>query len=78
LKLWLFDLSVGLSWSTILNKKDSFKKAFRGWNFCEISKYTEEDLKRLMVDTTIIRNERKIRAVINNAKCTLLIEQTGY
>ena len=58
----------GLSWTTILNKQDNFRLAFSSFNVDKISKYKEEDIKRLLNDTGIIRNKLKIKAVIYNAQ----------
>ncbi len=58
----------GLSWRIILNKRKSFQKAFHNFDAKKISKYTENDIKRLLADEGIIRNKRKIDSTINNAK----------
>jgi DNA-3-methyladenine glycosylase I len=58
----------GLSWTTILNKQDNFRKAFDNFQIDRISGYEREDFERLMNDAGIIRNRLKIAAVIHNAK----------
>lgn len=58
----------GLSWRTILKKRENFAKAFHNFNAEKISKYTEKDFKRLMNDSGIIRNNLKILGTIENAK----------
>ena len=58
----------GLSWTTILNKQDNFRKAFDNFQIDRISGYQREDFERLMNDAGIIRNRLKIAAVIHNAK----------
>jgi DNA-3-methyladenine glycosylase I len=58
----------GLSWSTILKKRENYKKAFHNFDFEKISKYTASDFKRLMNNPGIIRNRLKILATINNAQ----------
>ena len=65
----------GLSWYTILKKRDSYKEAFA--NFCidTVSKFTQEDEQRLLQDKGIIRHKQKIAASINNAKCFLKIQE---
>ena len=65
----------GLSWSTILNKRENFRKAFSNFDPVKISKYTEADYKRLMNDPGIIRNRLKIRAIINNANVFLKLQK---
>mgnify|MGYP001609874454 FL=1 len=57
----------GLSWSTIINKRKNFEKAFNRFDAAKISKYGERDFNRLMNDAGIIRNRAKIRATIQNA-----------
>lgn len=65
----------GLSWSTILNKRKNFEKAFDKFNPKKISKYTEKDFKRLMSDSGIVRNRLKIKSTIQNAKVFLKIKK---
>jgi len=65
----------GLSWSTIVNKRVNFKKAFDNFDPVKISKYAEEDYERLINDPGIIRNKLKIRAIINNAKVFLKLQK---
>lgn len=65
----------GLSWYTILKKKEGYKKAFKNWNIKAISKMTSEDVEILREDTSIVRNKLKINAVITNAKATLELQK---
>lgn len=58
----------GLSWNTIINKRNNFEKAFHGFDAKRIAKYTEKDFNRLMKDEGIVRNRAKIRATIQNAR----------
>ena len=58
----------GLSWRTILHKRENFRKAFHRFNPKKIAKYTTKDVKRLMNDAGIIRNRLKILGAITNAK----------
>lgn len=58
----------GLSWTTILNKQDNFRKAYLNFDIRKIAAFKEKDFKRLMADAGIIRNRLKIRAAIDNAK----------
>lgn len=67
----------GLSWTTILNKQESFRKAYHNFNIKKVAAYKEKDFERLMNDTGIIRNRLKINAAIENAK-TILILQKEY
>lgn len=58
----------GLSWETILKKKDNFFKAFDDFNIEKVSRYSEKKVEKLLQDAGIIRNRLKIRATIDNAK----------
>jgi DNA-3-methyladenine glycosylase I len=66
----------GLSWNTIINKRDNFKKAFDNFNPEKISKYTEKDVNRLMNDKGIIRNKLKIESTIINAQKFLELKKS--
>lgn len=66
-KITLEGFQAGLSWLTILRKRDNFRKAFHQFNFKKIAKYTEQDVERLMQDAGIIRHRGKIVSTINNA-----------
>jgi len=65
----------GLSWSTILKRRKTYKKAFNNFNVKKISKYNDEDVKRLLNDKGIIRNKLKIESAIINAKHFLKIQK---
>jgi DNA-3-methyladenine glycosylase I len=65
----------GLSWSTILNKRENFRKAFDDFDAKKISKYDEAEFERLMNDAGIVRNRLKILATIENAKQFLRIQE---
>lgn len=58
----------GLSWRTILHRREGYRKAFANFDFNKVAKFTDKDFKRLMNDTGIIRNRLKILATINNAQ----------
>src|SRR5688572_30291724 len=58
----------GLSWSTILNKRENFRKAFDNFDVKKVAKYADKDVKRLLSDAGIIRNRQKVAAAISNAK----------
>ena len=64
----------GLSWSIILKKRVAYRKAFDLFNPKKISLYTEVDVHRLLKNKEIVRNEKKIKSAINNAKCFLEIK----
>jgi len=64
----------GLSWATILKKRGGYRKAFDNFDVQKISQYTEEDVARLLVNSEIIRNKRKITATITNAQAFLQVQ----
>jgi DNA-3-methyladenine glycosylase I len=66
--LILEGFQAGLSWITILKRREQFRKAFDNWDWDRISRYTGKDIKCLMSDKTIIRNRLKIVSSINNAR----------
>ncbi len=65
----------GLSWQTVLNKRENYRKAFHGFGLAKIARYNNNDVQRLLRDPGIIRNRLKIQATINNAKQTLEIQK---
>lgn len=65
----------GLSWSTILNKRENFRKAFDNFEASKISRYTDKKIEKLMNDAGIIRNNLKIKASVANAKAFLQIQK---
>ena len=67
-KLSLEGFQAGLSWRTILAKRENFRSAFHGFDFTRIARYSERDVDRLMKDEGIVRHRGKIEAVINNAR----------
>jgi len=66
----------GLSWTTILNKKDNFRKAYKNFSIKKIAKFTEKDRARLLNDAGIIRNKLKVNAAIHNAQQILELQKT--
>ncbi len=67
-KLSLEAFQSGLSWRTILAKRENFRAAFDGFDFEKIARYTDDDRDRLLADTGIVRHCGKIEAVVNNAQ----------
>jgi DNA-3-methyladenine glycosylase I len=70
-RLMLEGFQAGLSWSTILRKRDSFREAFRGWDPNVVAAFDDADRERLMHDAGIVRNRAKIDAAIGNARAFL-------
>lgn len=75
-KVSLEGFQSGLSWRTILDKRENFRMAFRRFDFREVARFDEEDVARLLSDAGIVRHRGKIEAVINNARraCELVPE----
>lgn len=67
-KICLEGFQSGLSWITILRKRENFRKAFDDFDIYKISKYQDEDIERLVLDAGIVRHRGKIISTINNAK----------
>lgn len=65
--LTLESAQAGLSWSTILKKREGYRRAFAGFDVNKVAKYTEEHVEAMLQNEEIIRNKLKIRAAINNA-----------
>ena len=65
----------GLSWLTVLKKRENYRKAFHNFDATRVAKYTAKDINRLMADTGIIRNRLKIESAIKNAKGVLRIQK---
>ena len=65
----------GLSWKTVLHKRENFRKAFDGFDVNKIAGYGEMDYERLLADAGIIRNKAKIRGTIQNARCFLEVQK---
>ena len=77
-KLCLEGFQSGLSWITILRKRDNFRKAFAGFDFKMVSKFGQRDVDRCLADAGIVRHRGKIESVINNAKRALeLVDEEG-
>ena len=67
--LMLEVMQCGLSWDTVLKKREIFRRCFDGFDFDKIAEYTEHDIERIMNTEGVIRSRRKIEAVISNARC---------
>jgi len=73
--LILETFQAGVSWITILNKRENFRKAFDDFNYHKIAKYKEIKFNELMQDAGIIRNKLKIKSAITNAQLFIEIQQ---
>jgi DNA-3-methyladenine glycosylase I len=65
----------GLSWSTILNKREAYRKAFNGFDPAKVARYKAEQIKRLMHDAGIVRNRLKIESAVRNARALLAVQK---
>lgn len=65
----------GLSWLTILKKRDNYRKAFHGFDYDRVAKYTDTDVKRLLCDAGIVRNRLKIDSAIKNARGVINLQK---
>src|SRR5215471_3111835 len=73
--LVLETFQAGLSWRTVLNKRENFRKAFAGLDPRRVAAFTSKDVSRLMGDAGIIRNRAKIEAAIHNATLFLAVQK---
>jgi DNA-3-methyladenine glycosylase I len=77
-KLCLEGFQAGLSWLTILRKREAFRKAFRKFDLEAVARFNARSVERLMADASIVRNRAKIEATVNNARrCLDLIDERG-
>ena len=76
-KLMLDGFQAGLSWLTILRKRDAFRTAFAGFDPVAVARFGDEDVERLMLDPGIVRSRAKILAVIGNARAYLAMQAAG-
>ncbi|WP_307807943.1 DNA-3-methyladenine glycosylase I [Nocardioides xinjiangensis] len=76
-RLTLEAFQSGLSWRTILDKRDNFRAAFAGFDADVVAAYGPDDVERLMADAGIVRNLRKVQAAITNARATVAIRDRG-
>ena len=77
-KLSLEGFQAGLSWLTILRKREGFRRAFADFDFERIARFGKRDVARLLDDASVVRNRAKVEAVINNARCAVeLVHRPG-
>jgi DNA-3-methyladenine glycosylase I len=77
-KLSLEGFQAGLSWLTILRKREAFRRAFAGFEFERVARFGDRDVARLLADPGIVRHRGKVEAVINNARRAVeLVEAEG-
>ena len=77
-KICLEGFQAGLSWLTILRKREAFRKAFRGFDFEKVARFNQKSVERLLGDAGIVRHRGKIEAAISNARCACeLVDEQG-
>lgn len=67
----------GLSWSTILAKREGYRTLFKGFDATKIARFTPKDVERLMADASIVRNRLKIESTIDNARAICALRERG-
>ena len=65
----------GLSWETILRKRENYRQAFDDFDPALVAQYTDEDVERLLANPGIVRNRRKVHSAITNARCFLAVQE---
>lgn len=65
----------GLSWSTILNKRDGYRKAFADFDPTKVARFTDKHVEKLLQDPSIVRNRLKVKSAVTNAKAFLAVQQ---
>ncbi len=65
----------GLSWDTILRKRENYRKAFDGFDVQKVARYTDKRIEKLLLDPGIIRNRQKVAAAVKNAKAFIAIQK---
>ncbi|WP_143959354.1 DNA-3-methyladenine glycosylase I [Litoribacter populi] len=73
--LVLESAQAGLSWSTILKKREGYRQAFAGFDYKEVAKYTKSNVEELLQNPGIVRNRLKIEAAINNAQRFMKVQE---
>jgi len=77
-KICLEGFQSGLSWLTILKKRENFRRAFAGFDFAAVARFDEGDVERLLGDAGIVRHRKKIESTINNARRAVeMVEEHG-
>ncbi|MCU1546061.1 MAG: DNA-3-methyladenine glycosylase [Homoserinimonas sp.] len=76
-RISLEGFQAGLSWVTILRKRTAFRAAFHNFQPDVVAAYSEEDVQRLLTDSTIVRNRLKLTAAITNARATIALREEG-
>ena len=73
--LTLEGAQAGLSWSTILRKRDGYRKAFANFDAAKVARFTQKDVERLLKDPGIVRNRLKVESTVNNAQRVVELDE---
>ncbi len=73
--LLLEGAQAGLSWSTILNKREGYRKAFAGFDVHKVARFTAKRIERLLADPGIVRNRLKVQSAVTNARAFLAVQE---
>jgi DNA-3-methyladenine glycosylase I len=73
--LTLEGAQAGLSWSTILRKRDGYRKAFANFDAARVARFSDKDVERLLADPGIVRNRLKVESTVANARATLAVRE---
>ncbi len=73
--LTLEGAQAGLSWSTVLAKRENYRRAFLDWDVAAIARFTDKDIDRLMLDAGLIRHRGKLASTVSNAQAFLRVQQ---
>ena len=74
-KLCLEGAQAGLSWRTILNKREGYRACFAGFEPAKVARFTDARVEKLLLDARIVRNRAKVTSVVDNAKALLRLER---
>src|SRR3990170_2324375 len=72
--LTLESAQAGLSWSTILNKREGYRRAFADFDPVQVARFTEKRIEKILTDPGIVRNRLKVESAVNNAKRVLEVQ----
>ena len=73
--LTLESAQAGLSWATILNKREGYRRAFSDFDPVKVARFTDKQIERILADASIVRNRLKVNAAVNNARRFLEVQQ---
>ena len=73
--LTLEGAQAGLSWSTILNKREGYRKAFANFDVTKVARFTDKKIEKLLTDPSIVRNRLKVQSTVSNAKAFIKVQK---